>query len=245
MAPFLEVITRCCRRPQMLAENKAAFERQTCRDFIQTFLVDDIGRGKVWAEDNLRESVQHFKGHYIWLLDDDDLCIRDTLVHELRAIAQLLSPDVIMVRMDHGPLGVLPPDELWQQRPQPGRIGGSAVIVRREAWQVHGEAWREGVYHSDFEFIDSLFRDGSLSIYWLDVVASKIQRISLGNPEGTMRVKATRSFVGSDGNGHKHRVQVGQELDLPPGTDWLTKGFVVAVEQEEPAEKPKRGKRGS
>ena len=230
MAAFLEVITRCCKRPKMLAKNKAAFERQTCQDFTQTFLVDDVGRGKVWAEDNLRAHVGSFTGAYIWLLDDDDLCTRDSLVGELKAIVEAYTPDVIMVRMDHGPLGILPPDDLWRQRPQPGRIGGSSVIVRREVWHKHGGAWREGVYHADFEFIDSLFRDNELSIYWHDVVASKVQRISWGNPEGTMKVRALKSFVGSDGNKRKYRIEVGQEFDLPPGTNWLEAGFVEPVE---------------
>lgn len=230
MATFLEVITRCYARPEMLAKNKAAFERQTSRNFVQTFLVDDIGRGKVWAEDNLRANIQHFRGQYIWLLDDDDLCTRDTLVEELKAIAEAHNPDVIMVRMDHGPLGVLPPDDLWQQRPQAGRIGGSSVIVKRVVWFKHGHNWREGTNHADFEFIDSLFRDNSLSIFWLDVVASKVQRISWGNPEGTMRVRALKSFVGSDGNKRKYRIEVGQEFDLPDGTNWLSAGFVEPVE---------------
>ncbi len=216
----------------MLAKNVAAFERQTSRDFVQTFLVDDTGRGKVWAEDNLRANVQHFKGQYIWLLDDDDFCIRDTLVEELQAIVEAHNPDVIMVRMDHGPLGILPPDDLWQQRPQAGRIGGSSVIVRRETWLKHGQNWREGTNHADFEFIDSLFRDNSLSIFWLDVVASKVQRISFGNPEKTMRVKALKSFVGSDGNKRKYRIEVGQEFDLPDGTNWLSAGFVEPVETD-------------
>lgn len=233
MAPFLEIITRCCKRPGMLAKNTAALVKQTCKDFEQTFLVDVIGRGKVWAEDNLRASVQHFRGEYIWLLDDDDLCTRDSLVLELKGIAAAHKPDVVVVRMDHGPLGVLPPDELWRQRPQAGRIGGSSVIVRKEVWRAHGQNWKEGTNHADFEFIDSLFGDSSLSIYWHDVLASAVQRISFGDPEGTVRVRALKGFVGSDGNKKKYRVEAGQEFDLPQGTNWLSAGLVEAVEVDQ------------
>ncbi len=41
-----------------------------------------------------------------------------------------------------------------------------------------------------------------------------------------MKVKAIRSFVGTDGSGAKHRHQVGDVFDLPKGVDWLKAGFV-------------------
>jgi len=45
-----------------------------------------------------------------------------------------------------------------------------------------------------------------------------------------MKVIAIKSFVGTDGNGKKHRIQSGDELELPPGTDWLKAGLVEPVE---------------
>jgi hypothetical protein len=45
-----------------------------------------------------------------------------------------------------------------------------------------------------------------------------------------MKVKALISFVGYDAKRNKHRVEAGQEFELPAGVDWLTKGMVEKVE---------------
>ena len=47
-----------------------------------------------------------------------------------------------------------------------------------------------------------------------------------------MKVRALNSFVGYDRTGKKHRVEAGQEFELPAGVDWLDKGLVEAVEAE-------------
>lgn len=46
-----------------------------------------------------------------------------------------------------------------------------------------------------------------------------------------MKVKALISFVGYDGNGNKHRVQAGDEFELPTGVDWLEKKLVESISQ--------------
>lgn len=54
-----------------------------------------------------------------------------------------------------------------------------------------------------------------------------------------MKVKALIGFVGTVA-GTKHRVQAGDELEMPKGADWLDAGL---VEQVTPAKRTK--KRGS
>lgn len=182
MAPFLEVVTRCYGRPTLLANNIASLSAQTCKDWMQRFVVDTVGRGVGWANENLTTVAEELVGDYIWLLDDDDVCIRETLVEDLQAIADEHDPDVIMMRMDHGPRGVLPDIGYWGEPPVHGHIGCSAYVVRREIWQAHAWAWSPGVYHSDFAFIKAIFESGA-RVYWHDVVASRVQQIGLGQPE--------------------------------------------------------------
>jgi glycosyltransferase involved in cell wall biosynthesis len=179
--PFLEIVTRTYKRPQMLAANQASLAAQTCGDWVQTLLVDEVGRGCGWANAQLGQYAAHLVGEYVWVLDDDDVCAEPSLVEELAAIVQLAAPDVIVMKMDHGPLGVLPDGKHWRKRPVRGRIGVSACVIRRELFQLYAWAWKEA-YDGDFDFINAVF-DAKPVVFWLDLIASRVQRISRGAPE--------------------------------------------------------------
>lgn len=180
--PFLEVITRCYKRPVMLAANQASLQEQSCHDWIQTLLVDEIGCGVGWANGNLAAYAPKLVGDYIWILDDDDVCIRDTFAAELKSIVDQYKPDVVFVKMDHAELGVLPDAESWGLQPEGARIGTSAFVVKREVWQAHAGAWRSAHYASDFDFIAAVWASKP-TVYWYDVIASRVQRISRGAAE--------------------------------------------------------------
>lgn len=182
--PFLEILTRCYRRPRMLAINQAALARQTDPDWQQTLLVDEVGIGMTAANARLADVAPHLVGRYVWALDDDDVCVCDTLVAGLKQICdELRGPELIIVRVDHGPdLGVLPPNELWRERPQGAKIGGSGVIVRRDLWQRCADGWRKPGYMADFSFLTACY-DEAAEVVWYDVVAARVQRISHGAPE--------------------------------------------------------------
>lgn len=123
-------------------------------------------------------------GAWVWILDDDDECIHNGLVADVRRIAaEQPEAQVIMVRMDHGPaLGVLPDAEVWGRRPVHGHLGVSSYIVRRDVWQRHAHAFAGGRYQSDYDFIAEVFASGA-KVVWHDVVASRVQRISYGAGE--------------------------------------------------------------
>lgn len=181
MAAFLEVLTRCYRRPEMLSVNTRSLLAQTDDDWIQTILPDSVGRGVGWAQQRL--AAHDARGRYLWILDDDDKCIRPELVSELKDIDAAHDPDVIMLRMDHGPRGVLPDDPFWGSYPTECHIGCSAYVVSSGMWLVNRDAFGSARYQSDLDFIQAVF-DCMPCIYWHDVVASRVQRISMGMPEG-------------------------------------------------------------
>jgi glycosyltransferase involved in cell wall biosynthesis len=181
--PFLEILTRTFNaRPHLLRINQESLQRQTDSDWVQTLLVDDVGRGIDWASENLAAYAPHLLGEYIWILDDDDTCILPTLVAELKFIAADSSPDVIMLRMDHGAGRLLPGDDTWMGPPVLGQIGCSAFVVRREVWQRHAGAMSKGHYASDFDLINAIWKSEP-TVYWHDVVASRVMRQSFGRPE--------------------------------------------------------------
>lgn len=179
---FLEILTRTFNaRPRMFAAHKASLAAQTDRDFIHTVLVDEAARGIGFATEQMAAYAPNLVGDYVWILDDDDLCILPTFVAGLKQIAILNAPDVIMVRMDHG-AGRILPSARWGKSPRCSEIGCSAFVVRRELWQQHAGAMIPGEYVSDYKFIHSIWQ-ARPRVYWWDVVASRVQVQSMGRPE--------------------------------------------------------------
>ena len=190
--PFLEVLTRVYKRPQLLAINVESLRHQTDGDWTQTYLVDNVGRGINWSHENMAAHAPHLVGDLVWILDDDDMCTCPTLVADLKRIVAEHDPDVIMVRMDHGK-AVLPGDDTWGDEPVYGQIGCSAYIVRRSVWQAHAGALVPGWYGSDYSLINSIFGNNPAMamapwvrqprIYWHDCIASRVQVQSFGKAE--------------------------------------------------------------
>ena len=178
---LIEVLTRCYKRPHMLRINQASVDAQTNPDWQQTLLADEVGRGIGWSHRRLAAYAPHLEGDYIWVLDDDDECVRPTLFAEIRRLVATHDPDLILVRMDHGPLGILPSDEYWGKPPFEGQIGTSAAFVRRGLWQQCADSWSDR-YAGDFDFLAAVFAQ-TTRVFWHDVIASRVQRISRGMPE--------------------------------------------------------------
>lgn len=192
MTPFLEVVTRTfMQRPNMLAANAASVEALRGADHLHSVLVDYHMLGVAAANAALANYAP--SGQYVWVLDDDDLCLHAGLVEDLKYLAWLhASPPAVIVRMDHGePLGVLPAAAHWRQVPHEAGIGSSAIITRKDVWMYCRSAWGSGRYASDFDFIAAVFAaHGSTNrIVWHDVIASRCQRISRGEPEPAGRVR--------------------------------------------------------
>lgn len=166
----------------MLMANIRSLMAQSISDWEQAFLVDSVGLG-IGAS---YKRMAHFEpiGAWIWILDDDDVCVHDALVADLRHIVDANpAVQVVMVRMDHGDeLGILPDEAVWQKEPIMGHLGVSSYIVRRDVWQRHKAAFTSGTYASDFDFIADVWREQPV-VVWHDVVASRVQRISHGATE--------------------------------------------------------------
>ena len=175
--PFIEVVTRCYKRPKMLAENTASLDRQTFTDWEQTLLIDEVGIGLDQANAQLADFVP--VGDYVWILDDDEIATRDSLFEEVYNIVNDTGADYVMVKMDHGFRGILP---LWQREPMPGAIGVSAAFIRRDVWEQCAHCWRKPGYMTDGQFMTAAF-NAAERVEWHDVIGSMVQKISLGAPE--------------------------------------------------------------
>jgi hypothetical protein len=181
MRPFLEIVTRhLATRPTLLADNQASLARLG-DDWTQTLLIDRVGRGVEWANGEMAGYGRWLRGEWIWILDDDDICIRPNLVSELQQLVGRSDADVIVMRMDHGPLGILPDNQVWMTTPTRGRIGCSAVVVRRRLWQMCAHAYTAR-YDADYDFISAVFSKAA-GVIWHDVIASRVQCIGQGRSE--------------------------------------------------------------
>jgi glycosyltransferase involved in cell wall biosynthesis len=179
---FIEVVTRCYKRPAMLAANTASLQAQTCADWSQTLLVDNVGMGMAAAQAQLAEFAP--TGDYVLILDDDDMLTDPRVLLGLQFTAQAAgNPPAIIMRVDHGPLGILPADVNWKMRPQGAGIGAPAIVTRRDVWMQHRAAFASARYESDFDFINSVWLEHGPHIAWFDKVGARVQRISRGEAE--------------------------------------------------------------
>jgi hypothetical protein len=166
----------------MLQWNQASLEAQTDGDWDQVLLVDEVGRGVPWANQNLIENRERATGEYVWVLDDDDEATDTTLVATLKEVAKEHNPDLVMVRIDHGAeIGIQPDDEYWLNRPVYSHCGGSSIIARNGLWQ---EAIKHFGNHNagDISYAQAAF-DMAQNSYWLNRVAARVQKVSWGRPE--------------------------------------------------------------
>lgn len=169
---FLDVVTRTYRRPKALAACMASVERQSVSDYRHVILRDEIGVGVVQAGGMLAEYEP--ESEYVWVLDDDNLCVRRSLVDELRSVAYVMNAPAMIVRFQNGvELGVLP--KRWGATPVEGDIDSASIVTRSDVWMEHRHAWDSGRYASDYDFIRSVFDAYGESIVWLDFVAAQTQ----------------------------------------------------------------------
>ena len=177
----MEVITRHMEsRPNFIQDNFASLDMQTCDDWVQTLLVDATGHSVEWANYWLGKYGPNLIGEYIWVFDDDDICVCKTFVEDLKRIVAEYNPDVIISREDAN--GIIPPDDLWMKEPRISRIGMGNFVVRREVWQEYADSFWPKLA-ADYNFIRTIWDTGKYKWYWNDVLVHKIQQVGRGRPE--------------------------------------------------------------
>ena len=178
---FLTVVTRCYKRPEMLANNRQSLADQTSQDFEQIFIVDTVGYGVSWANKQFYRHRDEPTGDYILMLDDDDMLTNNDAIKLLKA-ATADKPDLVMCRFDCGSNSVLPSEAMWaSQWPKITHVGTPCFITRRDIWYENIEHFGQP-RAGDYNFLAEIWPDLG-SIEWLDVVIGKVQRVSYGAPE--------------------------------------------------------------
>jgi hypothetical protein len=164
--PFLTVITRTYRRPNLLGQNKKSLEEQSCQDFEQIIVEDDVGIGI--PATYLRLRSQEANGDYVWLFDDDNVLWDKDFVKKAKALAEQ-KPDVILCQARLAQ-GVFP--DVWP--PICGRIDAMNYIVSRKMWYEHRRDFGER-YEGDFDFISSVAASNP-KVLWMEGIIGGTQR---------------------------------------------------------------------
>jgi len=183
MPPFLTLFTRhMASRPQLYANLLASIAAQTDQDFEHVVTVDETGQGFAWANAQFVEHMADCHGDYMQQLDDDDVFATPEAVALLHAAALATDPDIIVFRVHHCQLGILPDASVWGKQFIYSHIGSGDMIVKRAIWNRHLSAYQSGVYESDWHFMRELGAHG-YRVQWLDKLLIRCQRISHGKGE--------------------------------------------------------------
>ena len=148
---MLTVLTRTYKRPTFLARNRASLAAQTSCAYAQTVLEDTKGVGI--AETYRRFQTLDVEGDYVWVFDDDNELTDPDFVAEIEALQG--KPDVIICRVQHPLLGILP--SAWP--PKSGQIDMMNIIVSRDVWMRHRKDFAPD-YAGDWYFIDAVLKTG-------------------------------------------------------------------------------------
>ena len=160
----------------MLQRNRESLMAQSVQDYVQYAIIDEDERGVEWANGIMAtRDWSKINSDYVMVLDDDDVLLGSDVIELLQNAIKQHRVQLLGVRMDHGPLGVLPPDDLWPGEPVRGRVGCSAVVPCRALFMEAVKHY-EPKHDGDYDYIAACYALAE-SVTWLDLVASKVTQI--------------------------------------------------------------------
>lgn len=187
--PLLDVVTRhyaTPRRAGLLAEQRASLQF-TSSDWVQTLLIDPHGRGVGASHERLRTYEPY--GRFVWILDDDDLCLAPDLLELIDQQAEMQ-----IFKMQYGARKVVIPDPItWERgaaaapRPThaacrrfPSHLSAQCVVFRRDYWLARRHLWTDA-YDGDRQFLETAY-DLVSRVTWTDRVIAALTHHNRGTP---------------------------------------------------------------
>lgn len=183
--PFLSIITRTHKRPFALGQCVASVQDQADQDLEHIIIEDTEGLGVAESFRLLLKAKP--AGHYVMILDDDNLLADPAVVSDLHAIANEYQPDVIVFKMNNAELGILPDTHVWQREPIITHIDGGNIAVRRHIWRACIPAvlgpYDSPIYESDIWYLREVWKR-TRRIHWLGQIRVLVSRVGRGAMEG-------------------------------------------------------------
>lgn len=183
--PFLTIMTRCYKRPNMLLANLASAYGQIDKDFDHVIMVDEVGIGVPRANKLFWRNAYRIQGEYVLMLDDDDKFSDSLAIRKLKnAVNSSSNPGMVIFKCDHGAgLGVLPFPKIFEleMMPQPSGIGTCSYITRTDVFKATIDKFGKRL-GGDYLFFKAAYGMCE-NIIFLDEQLTEVQRISNGKPE--------------------------------------------------------------
>ena len=167
--PFITFVTRSHKRPELLKRNQHSIYSQSDKDYEHCLIIDTIGHNRLWCNQQFYENRHRFKGQYVYNIDDDDYLIYPDFIKDLKNIAKLHSPDVILFRVQTD-AHIFPLPDCWKKKIIMGSIGGACFCVTNEVYQRHIHAFGK-TSCGDYHFIKEVFKHG-YKHYWFDKIVT-------------------------------------------------------------------------
>lgn len=163
----------------MLADCVASVEAQSCPDWEQVIVRDEVGIGIGGMFGEIERHTDELHGEYVYVLQDDDVIVDSEFVGGLKRFADEQGmPDVVIVRSRKGPLDL---PMVWEAAPAMGMIDLANYVVRRDVFVRFAGCFGQR-YAGDFDFIDAVWRSGA-RFAWCTRYASMAQQIGRGRSE--------------------------------------------------------------
>ena len=176
----MTIVTRSYNRPDALHRNRTSVRNQSDKDYEHIFILDYIGRGRLWANQQFYTNRHRVTGDYVFLLDDDDYLIEPDFIRYIKQIVNTHAPEVIMVKMQtHA--HIFPKPDVWQKHIIMGSIGTSCFCVSNQVYQRHIKAFGR-TSCGDYHFIKEVFNH-NYKIYWLDKIVARIDATHREKPK--------------------------------------------------------------
>lgn len=149
-------------------------------DVWHVVYVDNVGLGWLECSKVLEQEKDMVRGHYVWILDDDDICTSPALALILKRVKAEHDSDVILVRnlLTHPHLGniIFPSDPLWNAKDISqltiGSMGSSNIIVKNQIYKDYIKFFATvDRREHDWFYIEAVLKkvmDKRFSILWLD-----------------------------------------------------------------------------
>jgi hypothetical protein len=187
-SPFLTVVTRCYKRPAMLQINMASLDAQTDKGIEQIFIIDRVGRGIVWANQQLYAHRNRARGRYVYILDDDNRLVDKDLVAELRRAAMLWrDPDVFVVKglRPTSNVRVFPDDQAWRTNTlRKATTNAHCYVVKANVWKMHIKSFGyPPTLSGAWQFPKALIDHGGYRWVWRNIVAGESIWLGRGRTE--------------------------------------------------------------
>lgn len=184
--PFLTIVTRCHRRPELLAGNIASVNAQTDKDIEHVLIPDFSGKGIPHANKLLYRDRHRVRGEYVYILDDDNELVDRKLVARLKRAADVNDqPHVFVVRglRPTGEIKVFPDSDAWASRKLVKKTTNAhCYVVRGDVWKKHIKSFGyPATLSGAWKFPKALIREGGYRFVWLDIRAGRSVQLGRGN----------------------------------------------------------------